>query len=230
MRKLSDSRLKLLAVVVVTVLAFVLASLPHATADAVGGGTGATVKAGSTAAAAGDRSLVMAISPNSNTIQPGNTPNTSPWLVSINQGSNTAAVKAASTAPAATDPALVVALSPNGATNPVPQSSSTYAPLAYDLSATAATNIKASGGNVYGWFGNNPNASTCFLQFYNSASAVLGTSPLHPFGIPTGASWNIAPGGLALFNLSTAISTGQTTTATGSSACASAMTLTILYD
>jgi hypothetical protein len=47
------------------------------------------------------------------TVQPGNTQNTTPWLVSASAGGNTAAVKAASTAAAATDPALVVAISPN---------------------------------------------------------------------------------------------------------------------
>jgi len=41
------------------------------------------------------------------TVQPGNTPNTVPWLFTINQGGNSAAVKAASTAAATTDAALV---------------------------------------------------------------------------------------------------------------------------
>jgi hypothetical protein len=114
--------------------------------------------------------------------------------------------------------------------NAVPQSTSTYAPSAFDLSATAATEIKSSGGNVYGWFGFNPNTSTCYLQFYNSTSASLGTSPLHPFGIAAGASFNLAPSDLPLFNLSTGISTGQTTTPTGSAQCSSAMIVTILYN
>jgi hypothetical protein len=42
------------------------------------------------------------------TIQPGNTANTTPWLVTVNQGSNSQVVKAASTAAAQTDPAAVV--------------------------------------------------------------------------------------------------------------------------
>lgn len=57
------------------------------------------IKAASTAAVAGDPSLVVALSPN--------TP------AKIWDGTNTAAVKAASTASATTDPSLVVALSPN---------------------------------------------------------------------------------------------------------------------
>lgn len=47
------------------------------------------------------------------TVQPGNTPNTSPWLVTINDGTNSATVKAASTPAAAADKSLVVAISPN---------------------------------------------------------------------------------------------------------------------
>lgn len=47
------------------------------------------------------------------TIQPGNTPNTTPWLTRPSDGTNSANIKAASTAAIATDPALVVAVSPN---------------------------------------------------------------------------------------------------------------------
>lgn len=53
------------------------------------------------------------------TVQPGNTANTTPWLATINQGSNSAVVKAASTSPALTDAALVTALSPNNTGLPV---------------------------------------------------------------------------------------------------------------
>lgn len=59
------------------------------------------IKPASTAAAAADPSLVVAISPNS--------------PAKISDGTNTAAVKAASTAALATDPALVVSVSPNSA-------------------------------------------------------------------------------------------------------------------
>ena len=52
-------------------------------------------------------------------MQPGNTANTTPWLIRVSDGTNAAAIKAASTAAAATDPALVVAISPN---NTVPVS------------------------------------------------------------------------------------------------------------
>ena len=122
-----------------------------------------------------------------------------------------------------------VSLSANSQANAVPQATSTFAATAFDLAATAATQVKATAGNVWGWYGYNPNTSTCFLQFYNSASATLGTNALHPFGILAGGSFNIAPGSIALFNLTTGISTGETTTATGATPCTSAMVVTIQY-
>ncbi len=66
----------------------------------------ATVKAASTAAVAADTALVVALSPNNNSL-------TNALLTKTTDGTNTAAVKAASTAALATDPALVVAISPN---------------------------------------------------------------------------------------------------------------------
>lgn len=116
-----------------------------------------------------------------------------------------------------------------GTFNPTPQSTSTYAQTDFDLSATAATQVKGSAGNVWGFYGYNPNVTTCFLQFYNSTSASLGTSPLHPFGVPAGSSF-VFTSPIALANYTTGISTGETTTATGSSQCSSAMVITILYN
>ena len=51
------------------------------------------------------------------TVQPGNTANTTPWLIGIGDGTNTATIKAASTAAVAADKALVVAISPNNSLN-----------------------------------------------------------------------------------------------------------------
>lgn len=47
------------------------------------------------------------------TVQPGNTANTTPWLVKTNDGTTSIKVAPASTAAAAADPALIVAISPN---------------------------------------------------------------------------------------------------------------------
>ena len=134
---------------------------------------------------------------------------------------NTAAVSGTVTANAGTGPFP---------TSGTPQTTSTYAASAFDLSATAATQVKNAAGNVYGFQGFNPNVTTCYLQFYNTGSATLGTSPLHPFGVVAGGSFIAQPGSIADFNFSTGISTGETTTATGSTPCSSAMTVTILYN
>ena len=96
-----------------------------------------SVKAASTAAVATDSSLVVALNPNTIptvsqsgtwTVQPGNTANTTPWLIRPSDGTNSAAIKAASTAVVATDPALVVGISPNTAVSAIPASAlnSTY--------------------------------------------------------------------------------------------------------
>lgn len=116
-----------------------------------------------------------------------------------------------------------------GTTNLLPQSTSTYALTNFDLAATAATNVKNGSGNVWGFYGFNPNVTTCFLQFYNSTSATLGTSALHPFGVVAGGSF-VYSDALALANYSTGISTGETTTATGATPCSIAMPITILYN
>jgi hypothetical protein len=85
------------------------------------------------------------------TVQPGNTPNTSPWLFTINQGSNSAVVKAGNTA-ATTDVALVVA-DPNllaAAILPVPLIAGTI-PTTQTAVATGATTKAQSdlNGNQY---------------------------------------------------------------------------------
>ena len=66
----------------------------------------AAVKAASTAAVATDPALVVALSPNNNTLA-------NALVTKLSDGTNTTAVKAASTAAAAADPAVVVSLSPN---------------------------------------------------------------------------------------------------------------------
>ncbi len=103
---------------------------------------GSTVVTGTGASGAGiprvtvsNDSNILATQSGTWTVQPGNTPNTTPWLATINQGGNSAAVKAASTSAIATDPSLVVALSPNSAT-----------PLSSDTSVTGT--ITTNGQSV----------------------------------------------------------------------------------
>src|SRR5579863_814324 len=47
------------------------------------------------------------------TVQPGNTANTTPWLVEISDGTNAVGIAAASTLPVATQPAIIVAMRPD---------------------------------------------------------------------------------------------------------------------
>jgi len=97
---------------------------------------------------------------------------------------------------------------------------------------TTAVNVKASAGNVYGVFALNGAASTCWIQFINSAGAgTLGTGVI--FSIPLPASttqpvW-VGPAPMALGNFSTGIAVGIATTATGSSACGTGGNLTVFY-
>lgn len=152
--------------------------------------------------------------------------NAAPWQTNSAQIAGTATATGSGASNAGTQRVI---LSTDTVLNPTPQSSSTYAPSACDVSATSATTCKSGAGNVYAWFGFNPNSTTCYLQFYNSASPVLGTSALHPFGVVAGASFNLVPGSVPLFNMGTAISVAETTTPTGSTQCGSPMTITLVY-
>ena len=73
------------------------------------------------------------------TVQPGNTANTTPWLVKPHDGTNAGTIKAASTAAVATDTALVVAVSPNN-TIAATQSG------AWSLSANQSVNVAQMNG------------------------------------------------------------------------------------
>ena len=80
------------------------------------------------------------------TVQPGNTANTTPWLASINDGTNTAKVQAASTAAAAADKSLVVNESPN---SQLSVATGTTADAAWvSGSGTVIALLKAVVGNV----------------------------------------------------------------------------------
>lgn len=153
----------------------------------------AAVKAASTAAAATDPALVVAISPNNTVpVKPGD-------------GTTSITVKAASTAAAAGDTSQVVALSPNspvptgtntiGGVNLIPKANSGYT-LARVMSAasTNATSTKASAGTLGGWSFFNTSAGTKFVKFYNKASSpTVGTdTPFLTVPLPAGGGSNIA--------------------------------------
>jgi hypothetical protein len=117
-----------------------------------------------------------------------------------------ATIKAASTPSVATDTALVTTLIP------------TAPSLQNGLSITVKV-VKASAGNLDGYYIYNPNASVAYVQIFNASSAgsvTLGTTvPVLSLGIPSLGAANISTLGIAF---STGIAVASTTTATGSTA------------
>lgn len=129
------------------------------------------------------------------TVQPGNTPNTTPWLV-------------ANWASTVSGAACSVSIN----------------------AAIATPNVKASAGNVYGVSVANPNASTVYLQFYNTASTpTRGTSVVWWLAIPANSVLTIPPGTIALANFATGIGAACATTATGASAPGTAPDVVIFF-
>lgn len=121
------------------------------------------------------------------TVQPGNTANTTPWLVTQTPG----------TTGGLTTYHLVSAASTN------------------------ATNIKASAGQVYGWYIYNSNASARKVAFHNSASApTAGASIFFSLVIPGSSAANVAfPSGIA-FSSGIGITTVTDLTDAGATAVA----------
>jgi hypothetical protein len=107
------------------------------------------------------------------TVLPGNTANTTPWLMSVTQGGNTATVKAASTAAAATDPSLVSNESPN---SQLSVATGTTADAAYTSGNGSMVSILKgiyagttgsipAGTNTIGDIGSDPSAGKATPQF-----------------------------------------------------------------
>lgn len=97
------------------------------------------------------------------------------------------------------------------------------------LVATAQA-VKASAGNVWGYYVYNPEAAVTFVHFYNTASGsvtVGTTNPLFTIAVPAGAAANVGfPYGIAF---STAITVAATTTAGGNTAPATGASLVVWY-
>lgn len=168
------------------------------------------------------------------TVQPGNTPNSTPWLMSPSTGGNTAAVKAASTAPVATDPALVVSISPNSVNangqatmaNSAPvaiASNQSTVPVGLQAIATGgwtpkwvlaansdnATSLKGSAGTVHAVQVFGIGAAPAYLKFYNKAtSPTCGSDTIvKQIMIPAASTAANGAGAVAIV-LDTAFSTG----------------------
>jgi hypothetical protein len=97
------------------------------------------------------------------------------------------------------------------------------------ITATA-TSIKASAGQVYGYYFYNPNASVAYVQFFNTASGsvTLGTTaPVYSLGIPASSAANVQFAcGVAH---STAITIAVTTTRAGSTSPGSSVDYNVWY-
>lgn len=97
------------------------------------------------------------------------------------------------------------------------------------LTSTAQA-VKASAGNVIGYYIYNPNATAQFVQFYNTAagSVTVGTTnPLFMLTIPATSAANLwMPGGVAF---GTAISISATSTAGGNGAPGAALDAIVWY-
>lgn len=61
-----------------------------------------------------------------------------------------------------------------------------------DLDNGALTVVKASAGNLYGYYLYNTSASTVYVKFYNAASGTLGTgTPVMTIPLPVGGGANV---------------------------------------
>ncbi len=105
------------------------------------------------------------------------------------------------------------------------------ASIFYNQAVTTTQTVKASAGNLYGWYIYNPNSSACYLQIFNTTTPTLGTTvPIASLGVPATSGANIPPGaGVAIANFSTAIAVAATTTAQGATTCTTGMTANIWF-
>lgn len=113
---------------------------------------------------------------------------------------------------------------------PAPTTSANNGCSMFFNGAPTVANVKASAGNVYGFNIFNPAAATTYLQFYNTAGTpTLGTSVIWSVGVAAGANVNVPVGPFALWNASTGIGIGASTTATSSGTPATAPVVTVFY-
>ena len=102
-------------------------------------------------------------------------------------------------------------------------------PYATNATSTSTyTLIKASAANIYGYAVVNPNATTCWLEFYNATAPSLGTAVY--WSVPVLGSGGIAQMLPFPVNLTTAFSIATTTAGGGGTACSTGMGVTIYYN
>jgi hypothetical protein len=130
------------------------------------------------------------------TVQPGNTANTTPWLIRPSDGTNSAAIKAASTAAVAADPALVVAISPNN-TVPVSLASVPSHPVTnagtFAVQVTSAPTTAVTGTF---WQTTQP-VSLAALPALATGSNAIGSITNTSFASTQSGTWTVQPGNTA---------------------------------
>ena len=154
------------------------------------------------------------------TVQPGNTANTTAWKV---DASSVAVPVTDNSGSLTVDNAGTFAVQASAAT------SGGVTPALNSIKATA-TSVKASAGQVYGWFIYNSNSSVAYVQFFDvaSGSVTLGTTtPNYSIGIPATSAANVfVPTGIAH---GTAITIAATTTVNGSTAPTNNVDINVFY-
>ncbi len=160
------------------------------------------------------------------TVQPGNTANTTAWLVTGTGGTFPATQSGTWTV----QPGNTANTTPWLFTSAPSSASAIASTVFYNQAVTTSQTVKASAGNVYGWKLYNPNSSVCYLQVFNTTTPTLGTTtPLFSIPLTNGFPEGAPPGGVALNNFSTAIAVAATTTPQGATTCTTGAVVNIWY-
>lgn len=142
------------------------------------------------------------------TVQPGNTANTTPWLMKPNDGTNSATIKAASTAPATTDTAMVVTQSPNAntlctSTIAVNQTSSTDLKTATNkLHICSIVLVSATAQNISLVEGTNASCAAGQVAVIGGTTASVALAANGGFSAVSDRAWlktSLSAGHLCLF-------------------------------
>lgn len=136
------------------------------------------------------------------TVQPGNTANTTAWLMNIVQGGNTAAVTSNGTL-------KITNYDSSGNEIVVPTAGLTSYTAAG--ASTNATSVKGSAGTVYGYSLTNTTTTIYYLRMYNTSSAPTcnsATGYVATIPIPPAAAAGGAGGREITKNIGQAFTTG----------------------
>jgi hypothetical protein len=176
-------------------------------------------------------------------VQPGNTANSTAWLVDTELPAAAALADGASnpTAPMAGAAGLVW----NGSTwdrvksfgaagavgvTPTPGTTGGWSVSSQTALTNTKVSVKTSAGTFGGYMIYNPNTTVAYIQVFDvaSGSVTLGsTTPTYVLAIPAGSGANLEL--TCGVNHATAIVIAATTTATGSTAPTTALTAAIFY-